>query len=79
MSAEEAIKAAKSVMPGAPEHFFACQLCILRGYEPNDCIQTVKGLESLTNWQWIVAEQIIEAGLRHAMGMGARAQGLVAN
>lgn len=74
MSAAEAVKAAKSVLPGAPEHAFACELCRLRGYDPNEQITTVAGLPQVANWQWIIAEQILEAGLRQMLGRNAKAQ-----
>lgn len=74
MTAVDAVRAAKSVLPGAPEHAFACELCRLRGYDPDAMIVSVSGLPPVSNWQWIIAEQIIEAGLRHMLGRNAKAQ-----
>jgi hypothetical protein len=33
----------------------------------------------VANWQWLIAEQILEAGLRHTLGQGAGAQKLMAH
>lgn len=74
MTAAAAVSAAKTILPGAPEHAFACELCRLRGYDPDAQIVTVVGLPPVSNWQWIIAEQILEAGLRHMLGRNAQAQ-----
>jgi hypothetical protein len=79
MNAADAINAARTVLPGAPEHAVACELCRLRGYDPNAMITTVAGLPPVANWQWLIAEQILETQLRHMLGRGAKAQTLVAN
>jgi hypothetical protein len=73
------VNAAKSILPGAPEHAFACELARLRGYDPNAMIVSVEGLPQVANWQWLIAEQILEAGLRHTLGQGAGAQKLMAH
>lgn len=74
MTVVDAVNAAKSVLPGAPEHALACELSRLRGYDPEAMITTVAGVPMLTNWQWLIAEQILEAGLRHMLGRNAKAQ-----
>lgn len=79
MTAADAVKAAKTVLPGSPEHGTACELCRLRGYDPSAMITTVAGLPPVSNWQWLVAEKILEEHLRHALGRGAKAQRLMAN
>lgn len=68
----DAVKAAKTVLPGAPEHAAACELSRLRGYDPNAMIMSVEGLPPVSNWQWIIAEQILETGLRHMLGRNAK-------
>ena len=75
----DAVKAAKTVLPGAPEHAAACELSRLRGYDPDAMITTVTGIPEVANWQWLIAEQIIETGLRHMIGQGAKAQHLMRN
>jgi hypothetical protein len=79
MTAVDAVKAAKTVLPGAPEHGVACELCRLRGYDPNAMIVSVEGLPPVSNWQWLIAEQILEAQLRHMLGRNAKAQGVMVN
>jgi hypothetical protein len=79
INAAGAILAAKTVLPGAPEHIVACELCVLRGYDPEAMITTVKGLPPVANWQWLIAEQILETQLRNRLGQGAKAQALMTN
>lgn len=79
MTAIDAVNAAKSVLPGAPEHAAACELSLLRGYDPDALITTVPGIPAVANWQWLIAEQILEAGLRHMLGRNARAQAHLGN
>lgn len=77
MSAIDAVKAAKTVLPGSPEHATACELSRLRGYDPSAMIVTVPGLPPVSNWQWLIAEKILEEHLRHMLGRGAKAQTLM--
>lgn len=77
MTATAAIQAAKSVLPGAPEHALACELSRLRGYDPDAMIVSIEGLPQVSNWQWLIAEQILEVGLRHMLARGAQAQTLL--
>jgi hypothetical protein len=78
MTVTDALQAAKTVLPGAPEHASACELSRLRGYDPDAMITTVPGLP-VANWQWLIAEQILQAQLRHMLGRGAKAQALMTN
>jgi hypothetical protein len=73
MRASDAVMAAKTVLPGSPEHAVACELSRLRGYDPNAMITTVVGLPPVSNWQWLIAEKILEEHLRHMLGRGAKA------
>lgn len=77
MTAVDACKAARTVLPGSPEHAVACELSKLRGCDPNAMIVTVAGLPPVSNWQWLVAEKILEEHLRHRLWRGAKAQNLV--
>jgi hypothetical protein len=79
MTAVDAVKAAKTVLPGSPEHATACELSRLRGCDPSAMIVTVQGLPPVANWQWLIAEKILEEHLRHALGKGAKAQSLMRN
>jgi hypothetical protein len=64
LDAPRAVMAAKTVLPGSEEHAIACELCRLRGYPPEDSIHSVAGLPPVTNWQWLIAEQMLETALR---------------
>lgn len=75
MNAIDAINAARTVLPGSPEHAIACDLCWLRGLHPNDPAH----FGQVTHWQWVIAEKILEEHLRHMLGRGAKAQTLMAN
>lgn len=59
--------AAKTVLPSSPEYAHAAELCRLRGYKPDDFVGSVAGLPPVTNAQWIIAEQILEAALRRTL------------
>lgn len=78
MTAQSAAAAARTVQAGSPEHGAACELCILRGFDPNAMVQPprIKGQAMLPaaipNWQWIIAEQILEAQLRMVLQPKAR-------
>lgn len=73
MTAGQAATAVRmTVQPGTPEHAAACELCLMRGYNPNDPVVSVKaGIPQLANWQWILAEQILEQQLRNMIALQA--------
>jgi hypothetical protein len=77
MTAVDAVRAAQTVLPGSPEHAAACELSRLRGYDPQQMITTVPGLPELSNWQWLVAEKILEQQLRVLLGRNPKAQKLI--
>lgn len=73
MDAAQAIFAAQSVLASSPEYAAACELCRLRGFNPQDPIMSVTGLPPCNNVQWIIAEQILEQNLRIAFKESAGA------
>jgi hypothetical protein len=67
MSAPQAVFAAQTVPPGMNEHAAACELCRMRGFDPDAPITTVAGLPPMANWHWIIAEQILEQQLKRTL------------
>lgn len=69
ITAEKAAAAAQLSFAGTPEHAIAVQLCRLRGINPDGWHDS-----NVVNWQAVIAEQILETTLRHALQRASQAK-----
>lgn len=66
MSLTQAVNAALTTPSGVREYQAAFDLCIVRGFDPNGYANMI-GLPPLQHWQRVIAETLLEQGLRDAM------------
>lgn len=64
-TAAKAAQAAKLSPIGSPEYYLACQICLLNGKNPDAFAELFgAGAPLITNWQAVIARQVLEALLR---------------
>jgi hypothetical protein len=65
ISAAKCAAAARLSPIGSPEYYLACQICLLEGKNPDAFAQLFgEGAPLITNWQAVIARQVLEALLR---------------
>lgn len=65
ISAAKAAQAAKLSPIGSPEYYLAAQICLLQGQNPDEFAKLFgPGAPLITNWQAVIARQILESILR---------------
>jgi hypothetical protein len=71
INAAAACQAARLSAYGSPEYHLACQICLLRGEDP-EALAPMFGTNApaIMNWQRVIALQALESVLRIAMRNG---------
>lgn len=71
ISAAAACRAAQLSAYGSPEYHLACQICLLRGEDPEAlAVMYGSNAPAIMNWQRVIALQALESVLRIQMRNG---------
>jgi hypothetical protein len=66
MSLAQAVSAALCTPSGTSDYQAACDLAIIRGFDPNG-YTNMTGLPPIMHWQRVIAETLLEQSLRDTM------------